>query len=293
MSSAATALARFADAVDREGLGVYGVEVRIGDERAARRWRSDDRENLYSVSKGVCAIATGIAIAEGVLTLERTAGEAFPELELGEGVGGVTLHRFLTMTSGIDFRWFGDEPVPGEGPRPDLAAETLRRPSSGPVFQYSDASTYVAMRMLGALVGDVRDWLMPRLFEPLGIDNPQWLRCPLGHILGGTGLELRTGELARLGDLLLDRGRWFGRQLVDAEWVDRLHSDWVATGRPAPMDRYGIATWGGPGRSWRLEGRYGQFVVVNGDAVVTITGHEEELEDRISELAVEVTAPTG
>jgi hypothetical protein len=55
------------------------------------------------------------------------------------------------------------------------------------------------------------------------------------------------------------------------------------------MDRYGIATWAGPGEAWRLEGRYGQFVVINGDAVVTITAHEENLEDRLSELAVDVT----
>lgn len=65
------------------------------------------------------------------------------------------------MSSGIAFAWFGDEPVPW----PDLAQEMLRRPTCGPgsVFQYTDASTYVAMRMLGAAVGDVRDWLMPRL----------------------------------------------------------------------------------------------------------------------------------
>ncbi|WP_414171590.1 hypothetical protein [Clavibacter tessellarius] len=60
------------------------------------------------------------------------------------------------MTSGIDFAWFGDEPVPG----PDLAQTMLGRPSRGRVFQYSDASPYVAMRMLAAAVGDVRDWLL-------------------------------------------------------------------------------------------------------------------------------------
>lgn len=189
------------------------------------------------------------------------------------------------MTSGIDFLWFGHEPAPW----PDLAAEMLRRPSRGRVSQYSDASTYVAMRILGAKVGDVRDWLMPRLFDPLEIDNPQWLRDPLGHILGGTGLLLRTSEVARIGDVLLDRGRWQGRQLVSAEWIDAMHSDWVDTGREAPMERYGLATWAGPGEAWRLEGRYGQFVVIHRDAVVTITGHEEELEDRLSALAVEVT----
>lgn len=207
-----------------------------------------------------------------------------PDIPLGPGVDEVELRHFLTMTSGIDFDWVGHDPIPW----PDLAAEMLHRPSAGRRFQYADASTYVAMRMLGAVVGDVRDWLMPRLFDPLDIDNPQWHRCPLGWILGGVGLELRTGELARIGEVLADRGRWGDRQLVSGEWVDAMHAEpWVDTGRAAPMDRYGLATWAGPGDAWRLEGRYGQFVVVLGDDVVTVTAHEEELEDRIAELAVE------
>lgn len=286
MTTAEAALERFVAAVESEGLGVYGVQIRVDGETATHRWRSDDRENLYSVSKGVCAIATGMAVGEGLLTPDLAVGDVFTDMRLGAGVERVTLRHLLTMTSGIDFRWFGHEPVPW----PDLAAEMLSRPSAGRRFQYSDASTYVAMRMLGSIVGDVRDWLVPRLFDPLEIDNPQWHRCPLGWIVGGTGLELRTGELARIGDLLLDRGRWRGRTLVSPEWVDSMHASWVETGRPAPMDRYGIATWAGPGDAWRLEGRYGQFIVVNGEAVVTITGHEEELEDRLSELAVDVTS---
>jgi CubicO group peptidase (beta-lactamase class C family) len=286
MTSAETVLGRFVAAVESEGLGVYGVHIRVGDETASHRWRSDDRENLYSVSKGVCAIATGMAIDEGLLTLDLAAGEVFSGMSFGAGVEQVTLRHLLTMTSGIDFRWFGHEPVPW----PDLAAEMLSRPSLGRRFQYSDVSTYVAMRMLAAVVGDVRDWLIPRLFQPLEIDNPQWHRCPLGFIIGGTGLELRTEELARIGRLLLDRGKWNGRALVSPEWVDSMHASWVDTGNPPPMDRYGIATWAGPGDAWRLEGRYGQFVVVHRNSVVTITAHEESLEDRLSELAVELTS---
>lgn len=285
MTSAETAVERFVTAVDAEGLGVYGVHIRVGDETASHRWRSDDRENLYSVSKGVSAIAAGMVIDEGLLTLDTRAAEVFSGFTFGEGAEHVTLGHLLTMTSGIDFAWFGHEPVPW----PDLAAEMLSRPSAGRRFQYSDVSTYAAMRMLATVVGDVRDWLVPRLFQPLGIDNPQWHRCPLGFIVGGTGLELRTEELARIGQVLRDRGMWNGRALVSPEWVDSMHASWVATGNPPPMDRYGIATWAGPGDAWRLEGRYGQFVVVNHDAVVTITAHEESLEDRLSALAVGVT----
>ncbi|MBM7389718.1 CubicO group peptidase (beta-lactamase class C family) [Clavibacter michiganensis] len=291
MSTAADALARLVEGIDRERLGAYGVIVRIGDDEVAHRWRSDDRENLYSVSKGVVALAVGIAVDEGILSLCTRVPELLPDLDLGPGVDEVTVEHLLTMTSGIDLAWFGDEPVPG----PDLAQAMLGRPSRGRVFRYSDASPYVAMRMLAAAVGDVRDWLLPRLFDPLGIDDPQWHRCPLGFVVGGSGLELRTGELARIGRLLRDRGAWDGRQLMSAEWVDRMHGSWVATGDDdphAPFARYGLATWDGPGDGWRLDGRYGQYVLVDGsrDAVVTITAHEEERDHRLAELAVEAVA---
>lgn len=287
MLDASEVLGRFVRGVDAERLEVYGVHVLVDDEERQHRWRSDDRVNLYSVSKGVCALAAGIAVDEGVLMLDSRVGDLLPDVELGARVEGVTLEHLLSMSSGIDFRWFADEPITW----PDLAAEMLTRPTRGPgeVFQYSDASTYVAMRMLGAAVGDVRDWLLPRLFEPLGIHNPQWHRCPLGWIMAGSGLELRTEELARVGRVLRDRGTWRGERLVSAEWVDRMHGMWVSTGDGEPYAGYGLAAWRGPGGCWRLDGRYGQYVIVDDErnAVVTITAHEEFRGHRLLELATD------
>ncbi|MGH1549335.1 serine hydrolase domain-containing protein [Leifsonia poae] len=287
MTDADLLLARFVRSIDQEGLGAYGAVALVGDDEAEHRWRSDDRENLYSVSKGVSALAAGIAVDEGILSLDTTVAEALPGLELGDGVDRVTLRDLLTMSSGIDFVWFGDQPVPG----PDLAQEMLRRPTRGPGtrFQYSDASTYVAMRMLAARVGDVRDWLLPRLFDPLEIHNPQWMRCPLGHIVGGTGLQLRTGELARISRVLRDRGEWRGQPIVSAEWIDGMHARWVDTGEDPATDRYGIAVWEGSSGLWRFDGRYGQYVVVNDarGAVLTITAHEEFRTRRLLDLAHE------
>lgn len=288
--SAAGILSSVVSAIDAAGLTVYGVHVRAGDDEAQHRWRSDDRVNIYSDSKGVAALAIGIAVDEGILTLDTPVPELLPAMTLGDGVEHVTVRHFLTMTSGIDFAWFGDQEVPW----PDLAQEMLRRPSTdaGSRFQYSDASTYLAMRMLGSAVGDVRDWLMPRLFDPLGIHNPQWHRCPLGWIVGGSGLELRTEELARIGRVLRDRGRWGSTRIVSPEWVDRMHAEWVATGSGGSSEQYGLAVWNGPGRCWRLDGRYGQYVVVDQarDAVVTITAHEEHRDHLLAEFAATAMA---
>lgn len=283
--SAQSILESIVDDIDSAALNAYGVHLSVGEEMAEHRWRSDDRVNLYSVSKGVCAIAIGIAIDEGLVTMDTSVPELLPSMKLGDGVERVTIRHLLTMTSGIDFSWFGDQPLPW----PDLAQEMLRRPSRdvGSAFRYSDASTYVAMRMLGAVVGDVRDWLMPRLFDPLRIHNPQWHRCPLGWIVGGSGLELRTEELSRIGRLLRDRGRWESLQLVSPGWVDRMHDSWISSGDSAEFSGYGLATWKGPGECWRLDGRYGQYVIVDQvrSAVVTITAHEEAKDHQLAEIA--------
>lgn len=283
--TAAAILDRIVADIDAEGLGAYGVHVRVGDEEAQHRWRSDDRVDIYSASKGVCALAVGMAVDDGILSLDSTVAELLPSFEHGDGVDRVTVRDLLTMTSGIDFEWFGDQPVPW----PDLAQEMLRRPSTGAgsTFQYSDASTYTAMRLLGAAVGDVRDWLLPRLFDPLGIHNPQWHRCPQGWIVGGSGLMLRTEELARIGRVLRDRGRWGSAQLVSAEWVDRMHAEWVPTPYGGSSSQYGFAVWQGPGACWRLDGKYGQYVVIDdaGTSAVTITAHEESRDHLLASIA--------
>ena len=253
-----------------EGLGAYGVHVLIGDDEAQHRWRSDDRENIYSVSKGVCALAIGMAVAESVLTLDSTVPELLPEMELGPGVSAVTVEHLLTMTSGIDFAWFGDQPVPG----PDLAQEMLHRPTRGPgsVFQYSDASTYVAMRLLGAVVGDVRNWLLPRLFEPLGIGNPQWHRCRSAGSLAAVGSNFGPKSWPESGVCC---GTGVGG--APSNWSMRPGStgctqSWVETGAKVRSRVTALPCGKARASAGGSTGRYGQYVIVDEarHAVVTL-----------------------
>ncbi|MBO3665162.1 serine hydrolase domain-containing protein [Microbacterium stercoris] len=283
MTSAATALERFVRGIEAEGLGAHGVHVLIADDEASHRWAPDERADIHSAAKGVCVIAAGIAADEGLFDLDAPVVSYLPDFAVGEGVDAVTARHLLTMTSGIDLTWtptlFDDWP--------DLAREFLSRPAHGRVSQYANASTYTAMRALGAVVGDVRDWLVPRLFEPLGIDDPQWDRCPNGWIKAGEGLHLRTSELARIGRLIRDRGEWRGTRLVGAQWIDAMHSDWIDTGGSPGYDRYALSGWAGPGDAWRLHGAYGQLLVFSGNAVVTVTADEHDGGYRMAELAVD------
>jgi CubicO group peptidase (beta-lactamase class C family) len=270
VTSAQTIRDRIVRQADASGFGAHGLHVRIGDEVADHRWTPDIREEIHSAAKGICVLAAGIAADEGLVSLDAPVSTYLSEVALGAGVADVTLRHLLSMSSGIDLPW--SETMMTDWP--DLAHEFLARPSRGRVFQYSNASTYTAMFVLATRVGDVLEYLVPRLFDPLGIHDVEWARCTNGRIVAGEGLTLRTEELARIGHLIRERGVWEGRRLVSAELIDAMHSDWVIAGVNPGYDRYALGGWGGPGAAWRLHGAYGQLLIFVGDTVVTITADD-------------------
>jgi CubicO group peptidase (beta-lactamase class C family) len=271
MSRARSILDALVRRADATGFVAHGVHVLVGDETAEHRWTPDVREEVHSLAKGVCVLATGIAADDGALDVDEPVAATLPDLATGPGTERVTLRHLLTMTSGVDMPWSATELTDW----PDLAAEFLARPARGRVFQYANASTYTAMRVLEARVGDVGEFVARRLFDPLGIEDVPWRRCPNGYVAGGEGLALRTEEVARLGRLVRDRGEYAGHRVVGARWCDAMHTDWVRrSGVDPAYDRYAMAGWGGPGRLWRLHGAYGQMLLFDGDTVVTVTADD-------------------
>ncbi|WP_207947735.1 serine hydrolase domain-containing protein [Occultella glacieicola] len=265
-------------------LGAYGIHLhRDGHESVEHRFRADDRVNIYSGSKTFTSLAVGIARGEGLLELEDAVVGFFDGTPVADGNERITVRDLLQMSSGNPFNWF--EP-PQDSPT-DIAAtwfgtEPVRPP--GERFEYSNASTYLLGRIVHAVSGqDVREYLMPRLFDPLGIAVPQWHRCPLGFPEAAKGLHLTTSEFARLGRLLLQDGQWDGTQLVPADYVGAMHTDIVDTTHhgvdPESVAGYGYQVWNcTPDGAWRVDGKYGQFSIVlpAQRAVVTITAHNEK-----------------
>lgn len=257
--------------VERTGFVAHGLHVRSGDATAEHRWTPDVREEVHSVAKGVCVLATGIAADDGLVDVDEPVAASLPDVRFGAGTDQVTLRHLLTMTSGVDMPWSPTELTDW----PDLATEFLGRPSRGRVFQYANASTYTAMRVLETRVGDVGEFVARRLFDPLGIEDVPWLRCPNGYVAAGEGLALRTEETARLGLLVRDRGEYLGERVVGGRWCDAMHGDWVEREGTGPgYHRYAMAGWDGPGRLWRLHGAYGQMLLFDGDTVVTVTADD-------------------
>ncbi|HEU5270623.1 MAG TPA: serine hydrolase domain-containing protein [Jatrophihabitans sp.] len=275
-------------AVGERPLGIEGLHVAVHGRRPVEQhWVADIRRDVFSASKTVTSMAVGNARAEGFLDLDDPVlahlGNliAVPSPEAEQ----ITIQHLLTMSSGITHRWEDPDADHPDDPAVDILNAPLGA-APGSRFAYRGANTYLLSRVIHACSGqDLRDYLLPRLFTPLGIHNPQWLRCPRGYSLGAVGLHLRTEELARLTRVLLDHGRWDGRPVVPADYVDSITADTVptdghiATAASAPHPdnaRYGRHVWMcARDDAWRMDGIYGQFGIVlpNQQACVTVTAH--------------------
>jgi CubicO group peptidase (beta-lactamase class C family) len=275
--------------IGRQGVGeLHGVHVhQEGRPAVEYHWSPDTRRDVFSVATTFVSVAVGMAAAEGLLKLTDSVLNHLTHLApaSADGVESITIEHLLTMTSGIVYRW--EDPVAslGADPAQPIVGATLGSPP-GSTFAYRGGNTYLLSRIIHSCSGqDLRDFLQSRLLTPLGIQDPSWQRCSLGFSLGATGLSLRTEEIARLGQTLLNQGIWRGQQLIPAHYSAGLISDPVDTSGhvatraagPHPENaRYGKHVWlCVRDQAWRMDGVYGQFSVILPDqrACVTVTSH--------------------
>jgi hypothetical protein len=163
-----------------------------------------------------------------------------------------------------------------------LALPVAHKP--GTFFAYSTVATYMQSAMVQKVTGQsVLAYLRPRLFEPLGIENPAWEQSKQGVSQGGTGLSIRTEDIAKFGQLYLQKGKWNGKQLVPASWVETATARWMSNGSNPASDweqGYGFQFWRCRYGVIRGDGAHGQFCIVMPelDAVVAITAGTKDLQ---------------
>lgn len=270
--------------VDGEGLPVLAFVACQGSASAAcHYWAEDVARNIYSHTKSYMSTAVGMAIADGVLSLEDGVADFFPQAlpeRPDDRLLGITLRHLLTMSSG-----FGEEFLmsPGRGNgegAPDYVRYLFSQPirhTPGSKFCYSNGDSYLAGRMVEARVGmTLRDYLDKRLFRPLDIPYPTWEHCPMGHTFGASSLQLRITDMMKLGTLYLNSGKWNGKQLVEPSWIAQATAAQISTpvheGNPWNY-AYGFQFWPSPYPSaYRADGMYGQITMVlpQAEAVIAI-----------------------
>ena len=178
--------------------------VRHGHVVAEGWWapyEAQSRHELYSLSKSFTATAVGLAIAEGKMSLDDLVLSYFPEdapADPGANLKSMRVRDLLSMSTGhheeeVQKFSFGS---PERLTKQFLAMPVAHKP--GTHFVYNTAATYMLSAIVQKVTGlTVLDYLRPRLFEPLGIDNPVWETSAQGISLGGYGLSIRTEDIAR------------------------------------------------------------------------------------------------
>lgn len=284
-------------AVDESGLGVLNVVVRqAGNIIAEHDFAEERRVLVWSVSKTFTAMAIGIAEAEGFLGTNDLLSAHFAVPD-GEFWDRITVRDLLCMGTG-QAKCPLTEAMNAGLPLDDVeglffAEKIVHAP--GKKFLYNNAATYMLSKLISRKTGmSLNDFLRPRIFEPLGIDNVRWEADSAGVSFGCSGLYLSAHELSRFGQLLLDEGMWEGQRLIPAEYIRAATSMQISTADfTAPFatadhkSGYGYQLWinSWPG-TYRLDGLYGQYVVVfpEKDAVVTFVSNESERMVAILEL---------
>jgi len=224
----------------------------------------DDAGNVKSISKSVLSALVGIAISEhrmGGLD-DRVAAylpEAFAAVR-DAGTRELRIRHLLTMTAGLS--WVENGGVTQEWMRnPDPNGFALAQPRVAPPgeqFEYSTALTHLLSTVLTRATGmSTRDYAASRVFRPLGIARPRWDQLA-GITFGGAELYLTPRDLARFGQLYLEKGRWGGRQVVPAEWV-------ADSTRPQAREYYGYLWWLHAPTGRRMvcaQGAFGQYACI-------------------------------
>lgn len=279
------ALLAFVDAVEQKVGGLHSFMLLRHGQVAAEGWWSpyapQHPHMLFSLSKSFTSTAIGLAVAEGRLTVDAPVVSFFPAdlpPKVSENLAAMRVRHLLSMSTGHDKDATGPATRDPDGNwvKGFLALPVEHPP--GTKFVYNSAATYMLSAIVQKLTGvTLLDYLQTRLFEPLGIVAPTWETCPKGISVGGWGLNIKTEDIARFGQLYLQKGKWNGRSLVPEKWIEEATGKQISNGDPTSSSDwsqgYGYQFWRCRHGLYRGDGAFGQYCIVMPpqDAVLAIT----------------------
>jgi len=279
-------------------------------------WPADRPQHIFSASKTFTALAAGLAVDDGLITVEDLVIDYFPDRlpeEVSDNLRALRIKDLLTMQCGheTDPTWATMAAYDSTSmeislqPDVDLVNAFLSHPfvhEPGTFFCYNSLCTYMVSAIVQQVEGkNIRDLLDERVFAPLGIDTPQWDMDKDGVCCGGWGLHLKIEDMAKAGQLMLQKGKWNGKQLISEQWIEeqtRKHIDNYPNGQTAeeidappflPLSRndwvagYGYQTWRNTVGGYRADGAWGQMIVVLPEKNAVIAG-QANLTNHLAEL---------
>lgn len=293
-----TAVSAAADALTRKLKKgqVKTCLIQQGDRLVVEYFKSHKAEHsahaIHSCTKSVTSLLAGICIDQGLIeSIHTPIGEYFGSYLAGADSekSAITVAHLLTMTSGIDWREFGEWQYwsPMEYSR-DILGAALERPlvdEPGTRMNYNSGSTNLLSAIVQQASGmTMAEFAQKNLFAPLAIEKPRWQEKN-GITLGANGLQLKAPDFLKVGLLCLRGGTWNGRRIVSEQWIRESTQPRFLT--YPEIGHYGYHWWsstlGHDGSADALPylfamGLYGQFVVVvpSLDLVAIVNGNHTD-----------------
>ncbi len=280
----------FLNAIDTGKVEFHSfMFLRHGKVIAEGWWQpysAESKHIMYSASKTFTATGIGLAISENRLKLTDKVVSFFPASvpdTLSDYMKEMTVSDLLMMST-------GQEAEPRRGQNDDWIRSFLSKAPTdkpGTIFRYNNTATFMLSSIVQQVTGGtLYDYLLPRLFKPLGIKGIDWDLNPQGINLGMIGLRLHTEDMAKFGQMLLQKGKWNGKQIVPADWISeattkkiesRGGNEKIAADVNDWFQGYCYQMWRGRNNSVRLDGMAGQFVILlpDQDAVVILTANAQ------------------
>jgi CubicO group peptidase (beta-lactamase class C family) len=259
-------------------------------------YKPDLRHTLYSTSKSFTSTAVGFAVSENRINVNDKVISFFPE-DLPDTVSpflaDMMVKDLLCMSAGQDpDPTFTVTHKDSNWVKAFLALPIINDPGSK--FLYNSLATYMLSAIVQKVTGEkIIDYLTPRLFKPLGIEGMDWEVDPRGINTGGWGLRLKTEDMAKFGQLYLQKGKWNDRQLLPEKWIDEATTFKIDQSPGVPqatkdssdwMQGYCYQFWRCRNNAFRADGAYGQYIIVmpDQDAVIAITSESPDMQDEIN-----------
>jgi CubicO group peptidase (beta-lactamase class C family) len=281
---------KYVEALDTQVDGMHSLMIVRSRAVIAEGWwtpyKATTRHTMYSLSKSFTSTAIGMAQAEGKLSIDDPVVSFFPDLvpvNASANLKAMRVRDLLAMSTGhhnediSKFDYQSEDAV-----KQFLAIPIAHKP--GTHFVYNTPGSFMLSAIVQKATGQsVLEYLRPRLFEPLGIDDPQWDAGRSGISLGGFGLHIRTEDIAKFGQLYLREGELDGRKLLPKEWVRAATSRQTSNGSNPKSDwdqGYGYQFWRCRHGGYRGDGAFGQYCVVlpNEQTVVAITSGVRDMQ---------------
>lgn len=273
----------FYDIINNEHISPHSIMIlRNGyviTEGNFKPFSSKYQHITHSLCKSITCLAVGIAINEGYFKLNDKICDIFPKsvpLIVSSKLKKLEVRHLLNMTSGISFNE-ANSIITNDWLKKCLDNNLSFTPSEK--FSYNSLNSYI----LGAIIVEktkmsLVDFLMPRLFKPLGINEVFWEKCPKGIEKGGWGLSIRIEAMVKIGQLCLQNGRWEEKQLVPEQWIKECSEKHIDTPEEICKYGYGYHMWLCGENSYQFNGMLGQNVIINNKnnmVIATTCGNEE------------------